>query len=97
MSASKHCYRRSTYNNAIGQCIIESIQTELSYFRSTSFVHISREFNSVAHALAKEASCSLRDSVWLEEVPDFIAVAVLREQLCASILFWGSIFSLLMK
>jgi len=81
MSASKHCYRRSTYNNAIGQCIIESIQTELSYFRSTSFVHISREFNSVAHALAKEASCSLRDSVWLEEVPNFIAVDVLREQL----------------
>ncbi len=45
---------------------IEIIQTELSYFRSASFVHVSREFNSVAHALAKKASCSLRDSVWLE-------------------------------
>jgi hypothetical protein len=57
---------------------IESVQSELSYYRSASFVHVSREFNSVAHALAKEASWSLRDSVWLEEVPDFIAVAVLR-------------------
>jgi ribonuclease HI len=58
---------------------IESIQSEMRYYRSASFVRVSKEFNSVAHALAKEASCSLRDSVWLEEVPNFIAV--LREQL----------------
>jgi hypothetical protein len=71
---------------------IESIQTELSYFRSASFVHVYREFNSVAHALAKEVSCSLRDSVWLEEVPDFIAVDVLRNTCVPRSSFGGQFF-----
>jgi hypothetical protein len=33
---------------------VESIKTELSFFRDASFVHVSREFNGVAHTFAKD-------------------------------------------
>jgi hypothetical protein len=40
---------------------------------------VGREANNIAHQLAKEASTKEIDSVWLEDFPNFIIHAVLRE------------------
>lgn len=61
---------------------IDSINRELSSFRSTKFVHVPRELNSAAHVLAKEASLHCLDHVWLEETPSGISDVVLREHVC---------------
>jgi hypothetical protein len=58
---------------------IDSINRELSSFRSAKFVYIPRELNSAAHVLAKEASSHCLDHVWLEETPYSISDIVLRE------------------
>jgi hypothetical protein len=81
---------------------VESIKTELRLFRDAySFVHVSKGLKGVARALAKEASCSLQDSVWLEKVPRIIANVLLRvlgnNCVPRSSPFGGSIFLLLMK
>jgi len=81
---------------------VESIKTELRLFRDAySFVHVSKGLKGVARALAKEASCSLQDSVWLEKVPRIIANVLLRvlgnNCVPRSSPFGGSIFILLMK
>jgi len=58
---------------------IDSINCELSYFRSAKFVHIPRELNSTAHVLEKEATFHCLDHVWLEETPYSISDVILRE------------------
>jgi len=62
--------------------IIDSINRELSSFRSAKFVHVPRELNSATHVLAKEASLHCLDHVWLEETPSSISDVVLREHVC---------------
>jgi hypothetical protein len=61
---------------------IDSINRELSSFRSAKFVHVPRELNSATHVLAKEASLHCLDHVWLEETPSSISDVVLREHVC---------------
>jgi hypothetical protein len=55
---------------------------ELDGFRVARFVHVSRDMNSVAHVLAKEAAMHKLDNCWLEEVPAFISSIVFREKPC---------------
>jgi len=58
---------------------IDSINRELSSFRSAKFVHVPRELNSTVRVLAKEASFHCLDHVWLEETLYSISDVVLRE------------------
>lgn len=58
---------------------IESIVKELKDFRSANFVHASRDCNTVAHMLAKEALDHYEDMCWLEEIPDCIGHVICRE------------------
>jgi hypothetical protein len=60
---------------------VEGIIAEIQGLRGVSMVHVGREANSVAHFLAKEASSTVIDSVWLEEIPSCILHIVLRESL----------------
>jgi len=60
---------------------VEAIKRELDFFQSILFVYAPREFNYAAHSLAKEASGSCLDRVWLEEFPSCISDVVLREQI----------------
>jgi ribonuclease HI len=58
---------------------VEGIKMEMQELRGVSIAHVNREANNVAHLLAKEASTLEMDGVWLEECPNFILNAVLRE------------------
>lgn len=58
---------------------IESIVQELNGFRFASFVHVTRDCNTVAHTLAKEALEHYEEMCWLEETPDCIGNFNFRE------------------
>jgi regulatory protein YycH of two-component signal transduction system YycFG len=60
--------------------LTESIQQELKWFRAASLTHVSRDLNSAAHVLAKEAAHKKLDCIWLEDTPLSIFSIVIREQ-----------------
>lgn len=62
--------------------MIESIQEELVDFRGAKFVHVNRECNTAAHALAKEAVKRRLSMCWSQVVPDCISSIIRREHLC---------------
>jgi ribonuclease HI len=69
---------RTTNHDAVGH-FVEGIITEMQGLWEVSIFHVGREANNIAHQLAKEASTKEIDSVWLEDFPNFIIHAVLRE------------------
>jgi hypothetical protein len=60
--------------------LTESIQPELKWLRAASFTHVSRDLNSAAHVLAKEAAHKKIDCIWLEDTPRRIFSIFIREQ-----------------
>ena len=50
--------------------IIEEICNFRSSLASCSFVHVRREGNKLAHALARRAVLSADTDVWVEELPN---------------------------
>jgi len=59
--------------------LIESIVQELNGFRFASFVHVTRDCNTVAHTLAKEALEHYEEMCCLEETPACIDNFICRE------------------
>ena len=49
--------------------IIHDVKQLTSYFACIRFVHVYRQGNNVAHALAKRAITSPDLNVWMEDVP----------------------------
>jgi hypothetical protein len=62
--------------------MIESIIEELVDFRGANFVHVNRECNTAAHALAKEAVNRRLSMCWSQVVPECISSIIRRERLC---------------
>jgi hypothetical protein len=62
---------------------LESIHMEKQFLRLCTFSFISRDANSAAHCLAKEAACNKTNRCWLEDIPMSISSIVLREAVCS--------------
>ena len=54
---------------ALHSHIIHDVQQLASYFACIHFVHVRRQGNNVAHALARRAITSPDLNVWMEDVP----------------------------
>jgi hypothetical protein len=59
---------------------IESIHSEMSWFRYVVFSFIPRECNTAANTLAKEATRQKIEMNWIEDFPMSIKSIVTREQ-----------------
>jgi hypothetical protein len=59
--------------------MIESIIEELVDFRGAKFVHVTRECNTAAHVLAKEAGNRRLSMCWSQVVPECISSIIRRE------------------
>jgi ribonuclease HI len=68
-----------TPNHDVAGHFVEGIIMEMQGLREVSISHVGRDANNVAHQLAKDASTKEIDYVWLEDCPNFILHAVLRE------------------
>jgi hypothetical protein len=62
----------ATPNLNVASHFVEGITAETKGVRDVSMVHVGREANNAAHCLAKEASSTFIDFVWLEEIPSCI-------------------------
>lgn len=59
--------------------ILDDIRLHSSVFQFVEFVHVSRNCNSVAEALAKKAKSNVGAQVWLPDLPTDIAPLVLHD------------------
>ena len=59
--------------------IVEDTKMVLRSLRQWKICHVKREANGAAHGLAKEASRSIMDIIWIEETPACIPNTVLLE------------------
>lgn len=60
--------------------ITESILQELKVFGSSSFVHVRRSLNEVAHILAREALMNSFNACWFSDFPTCIQGHLVREK-----------------
>jgi hypothetical protein len=60
--------------------ITESILQEIKGFGSSSFVHVNRAFNEVAHILAREALFNSLNACWFSDFPTCILGHLFKEK-----------------
>jgi hypothetical protein len=65
--------------------IVEDIKLVLQSLRKWKVSHTKRDGNNAVHALAKEASRTVTDNTWIEEVPNCISNIVILEQSALSL------------
>ena len=67
------------HSNAAFGNIIEDIAVLSSKLSQVHFLHVKRQGNSVAHALAKYARHSAKLEVWMEAVPPTLELLLSRD------------------
>lgn len=65
--------------------IVEDIKLVLRSLRQWTICHVNREVNYPAHGLAKEGSRKFTDSIWIEEISNWISIIVILEQCALSL------------
>ena len=63
------CLQSGSVSNALTGHLVKDFMSIRGYFQSSSIIHVRRQGNHVAHALARDARFSFPLRVWMEEVP----------------------------
>nr|POE52943.1 hypothetical protein CFP56_36118 [Quercus suber] len=66
-------------SNATVGHLVKDIMSIRGHFQSSNIIHVRRQGNNVAHALARDVSFSFPLRVWMEEVPPNISCFVVRD------------------
>ena len=66
-------------SNALVGHLVKDFMSIRGYFQSSSIIHVRRQGNNVAHALARDARFSFPLRVWMEEVPPNIFSFVVKD------------------
>ena len=73
------CLQSGSISNALTGHLVKGIMSIREHFQSSSIIHVRRQDNNVAHALAKDARFSFPLRVWMEEVPPNIFSFVVKD------------------
>ena len=68
-------------SNALVGHLVKDFISIRGHFQSFNIIHVRRQGNNVAHALARDAEFSFPLRVWMEEVPPNISCYVVRDLL----------------
>nr|POF11051.1 hypothetical protein CFP56_13567 [Quercus suber] len=66
-------------SNALVGHLVKDIMSIRGHFLSSNIIHVRRQGNNVAHALARDACLSFPLRVWMEEVPPNISCFVVKD------------------
>ena len=66
-------------SNALVGHLVKDFMSIRGHFQSFNIIHVRRQGNNVAHALARDARFSFPLRVWMEEVPPNIYCYVVRD------------------
>ena len=66
-------------SNALARHLVKDFASIGGYFQSYSIIHVRRQGNYVAHALARDARFSFPLRVWCEVVPPYILNYVVKD------------------
>ena len=72
------CLQSGSVSNALIGHLVKDFMSIRGYFQSSSIIHVRRQGNHVAHALARDARFSFPLRVWKEEVPPNIFSFVVK-------------------
>ena len=72
------CLQSGMVSNALVGHLVKDFMFIRGHFRSSTIIHVRRQGNNVAHALARDAKFSFPLRVWMEEVPPNIYSYVVR-------------------
>ena len=73
------CLQSGMVSNALVGHLVKDFMSIRGHFRSSNIIHVRRQGNNVAHALARDARFSFPLKVWMEEVPPNIYCYVVRD------------------
>ena len=73
------CLQSGMVSNALVDHLVKNFMSISGHFRSSNIIHVRRQGNNVAHALARDARFSFPLRVWMEEVPPNIYCYVVRD------------------
>ena len=73
------CLQSGMVSNALVDHLVKDFMSISGHFRSSNIIHVRRQGNNVAHALARDARFSFPLRVWMEEVPPNIYCYVVRD------------------
>ena len=73
------CLQSGSVSNALTGHLVKDFMSIRGYFQSSSIIHVTRQGNNVAHALARDARFSFPLRVWMEEVPPNIFSLVVKD------------------
>ena len=73
------CLQSGSVSNALVGHLAKDFMSIRGYFQSSSIIHVRRQGNKVAHALAGDARFSFPFRAWMEEVPSNIFNFVVRD------------------
>ena len=73
------CLQSRSVSNALAGHLAKDFMSIRGYFQSSSIIHVRRQGNYVAHALARDARFSIPLRVWMEEVPSNIFSFVVKD------------------
>ena len=68
-----------TESNVLAGNLVKDFMSIRGYFQSYSIIHVRRQGNLVAHALARDARFSFPLRVWMEDVPQKIFSFVVKD------------------
>ena len=73
------CLQLGSASNALTGHLVKDFMSIRGYFQSASIIHVRRQGNHVAHALARDARFYFPLRVWMEEVPPNIFSFVVKD------------------
>ncbi|XP_030943104.1 uncharacterized protein LOC115968042 [Quercus lobata] len=73
------CLQSGLVSNALTGHLVKDFMSIRGYFQSSSIIHVRRQGNHVAHALARDARFSFPLRVWMEEVPPNVFSFVVKD------------------
>ena len=73
------CLQSGSVLNALTGHLVKDFMSIRGYFQSSSIIHVRRQDNNIAHALARNARFSFPLRVWMEEVPPNIFSFVVKD------------------
>ena len=73
------CLQSGMVSNALVGHLVKDFMSIRRHFQSFNVIHVRRQGNNVAHALARDAKFSFPLRVWMEEVPPNISCFVVRD------------------
>ena len=73
------CLQSGSVSNVLAGHLAKDSVSIRGYFQSSSIIHVRRQGNLVAHALARDARFSFPLRVWMEDVPQKIFSFVVKD------------------